>query len=187
LRQPLEPAARSNESVEKAERDAIMRQGIVLPETSRDRRERAALDEDLRSIALRGKPVSLRLRNFRPAADSYLAAARGPLAYMLRLRVIETHIADHEARLAEAWSTLAAECGEDTDRLSREWRATAEGWSFFEVNDLIERHNRWYPVESRLPMDPRTGDYVLVNGRDYRLAPLDSGWVLERFPIAVPR
>jgi hypothetical protein len=33
-------------------------------------------------------------------------------------------------------------------------------------------------------MDPRRRDYVLVNGRDYRLRPLDSGWVLERFPTA---
>jgi hypothetical protein len=31
-------------------------------------------------------------------------------------------------------------------------------------------------------MDPRRGDYALVNGRDYRLAPLDADWVLERFP-----
>jgi hypothetical protein len=53
---------------------------------------------------------------------------------------------------------------------------------FYEINDLIDRHNRWYPVESRLPMDPRRGDYALVNGKDYRLAPLDSGWILERFP-----
>ena len=36
------------------------------------------------------------------------------------------------------------------------WRRVAERWNFSEVNDLIERHNRWYPVEARLPMDPRT-------------------------------
>jgi hypothetical protein len=53
---------------------------------------------------------------------------------------------------------------------------------FDEVNDLIDRHNRWYPAESRLPMDPRRGDFALVNGRDYRLEPLDTEWVLERFP-----
>ena len=31
-------------------------------------------------------------------------------------------------------------------------------------------------------MDPRRGDYALVNGRDYRLDELDAAWVLERFP-----
>ena len=97
--------------MEKAERDAILRQGVVLPETPRDRRELAGLEEDLRSIPLRGKPIRLRLRNFRPSAEAYLAAARGPLPYMVRLRVIEKQIAEHEERLAEAWRALAAECG----------------------------------------------------------------------------
>ena len=168
--------------MEQAERDLIMRQGVVLPETPRDRREREALEEDLRSIELRGKPLSLRLRNFVPGADAFLGASRGPLAYMLRLREIETQTAEHETALAAARQALAAECGDDEARLWREWRAALDAWSFDEVNDLIERHNRWYPIESRLPMDPRTGDFVLVNGRDYRLAPLDPDWALERFP-----
>ena len=36
------------------------------------------------------------------------------------------------------------------------------------LNGLIEQHNEWYPVERRLPMNPRTGDYVPVGGRSYR-------------------
>jgi hypothetical protein len=173
--------------VEKAERDAILRQGIVLPETPRQRREREALEEALRAPELRGKPVSLRLTNFRPMADSYLAAARGPLAYMLRLHDIEVRRVEHEERLAEAREALALECATDGSRFEGEWREIAARWSFGEVNDLIERHNRWYPVESRLPMDPRTGDFALVNGRDYRLPPLDAAWVLERFPASLDR
>jgi hypothetical protein len=31
-------------------------------------------------------------------------------------------------------------------------------------------------------MDPRTGDFALVNGEDYRKRPLDAAWALERFP-----
>jgi hypothetical protein len=168
--------------VEKAERDLIMRQGVVLPETPRDRREREALEEDLRSVELRGKPLPLRLRNFVPRADAFLAASRGPLAYMLRLREIEKQTAEHETALAAARQALADECDGDEARFSREWHGALDAWSFDEVNDLIERHNRWYPVESRLPMDPRTGDFVLVNSRDYRLTPLDADWALNRFP-----
>ena len=51
------------------------------------------------------------------------------------------------------------------------------------MNDLIDRHNRWYPVEARLPMDPTTGDHALVNGEHYSKRPLDATWVLERFPV----
>ena len=159
-----------------------MRQGVVLPETPRERRERAALEEDLETISLTGKPLPIRARHFRPAADAYLLATRGPLAYMLRLREIEQRTEQHETELRDAWHELAAVSDGDAERFRREWLATARRRSFDEVNDLVDRHNRWYPVESRLPMDPRTGDHALVDGRDYRLAPLDARWVLARFP-----
>ena len=173
--------------MERAERDAILRQGVVLPETTRDRAERASLEEDLRSIPQRGQRIALRLRNFLPLADAYLAATRGPLPYMLRLREIEQQTADHEERLSELWLSLAGDVPGDDVAFARAWEAVAAGWPFRQVNDLIERHNRWYPIEARLAMDPKTGDYALVNGRDYRLDLLDADWVLERFPLVRPR
>ena len=97
----------------------------------------------------------MRLRNFRPAADGYLSALGGPLPYMVRLREITEMTADHERRLGEAWRALAA-TGLDDEAFAAAWRAEVESWSFDEVNDLIDRHNRFYPAESRLPMDPTT-------------------------------
>ena len=154
----------------------------MRPETPRDRRERAALEEDLLTIPLTGRPLPVRARFGRPTAEAYLAATRGPLPYMLRLREIEQRIADLEAALRDAWKTLANARAGDQSRFRSEWIARVEALTFDDLNDLIDRHNRWYPVESRLPMDPRTGDYALVNGRDYRLEPLDAAWVLDRFP-----
>jgi hypothetical protein len=171
----------------KAERELIMRQQVVLPETPRQKREVAALEEELKSIPLTGRRLPLRIRNFRSSAEAYLASAGGPLPYMLRLREIERHTALHLASLRQEWRALAREGADGRDAFEESWRRRAGAWRFDEVNDLIDRHNRWYPVESRLPMDPRTGDYALVNGRDYRLAPLDAGWVLERFPPDLER
>ena len=151
-----------------------MRQGVVLPETPRDRRNLEGLEADLRDSPLRGRELTLRLRNFRPDADSYLASLGGPLPYMARLREIDALTIEHEQQLAAAYETA----GRDAEA----WTAVARRWDFGEVNELIDRHNRWYPAESRLPMDPRTGDYALVNGRSYRRRPLDASWVLERFP-----
>jgi hypothetical protein len=168
--------------MEKAERDAILRQGVVLPETPRQRRELAALAEDLETITLTGKPLPVRARAFRPTAEAYLVATRGPLPYMLRLREIEQRTVDLERSLGAAREALRVECGDDDDRFRREWTGRVAALRFDELNDLIDRHNRWYPAESRLPMDPRTGDYALVNGRDYRLEPFDAEWVLDRFP-----
>ena len=167
--------------MKRAERDLIMRQGIVLPETPRDRRQREGLEEDMLSSPLAGRALRLRLRNFHAGADGYLASLGGPLPYMQRLRDIEELTASSSAELATAWRSLAAEC-ETHEEFERRWQAAAQDMSFVEVNDLIERHNRWFPVESGLPMDPATGDFALVNGRDYRLEPRDAAWVLRRFP-----
>ncbi|MBM3677148.1 MAG: hypothetical protein FJW96_04595 [Actinobacteria bacterium] len=166
------------------ERDAILKQGLTRAETPPERRRRELLEEDLRSSPVTGRPLELRLRNFVPSADGYLAALHGPLPYMARLREIEAATAAHERALAEAWSALAAECEDDAE-FTRRWQETAERWPFDEVNDLIGRHNRWYPAESRLPMDPRTGDFALVNGRTYRRSALDAAWVVGRFPTSL--
>ncbi len=136
--------------------------------------ERKKLLDEVEINPLTGRPLRRRIRRFRPEPDRYLASLGGPLPYMQRLRQIDEAIDAHAARVAHAF----AEHGDDTVR----WRRIAERWDFGEVNDLIERHNRYYPIEARLPMDPRTRDYVKIGGRSYRREPLDAAWILDRYP-----
>jgi hypothetical protein len=168
--------------MDRRERESIMRQGATRPETPRDRRERAALEEDLRDNPVAGKRLRRRYRNFRPDASADLTAIGGPLAWMRRLRDIELALERHEARLREAEEDLRAETAGNPVRFASAWQELVEGWDFSDVNDLIERHNRHYPAESRLPMNPRTGDFVLVNGRPYTREPIGPAWILERIP-----
>jgi hypothetical protein len=168
--------------VERKQREAILRQGVVRAETPRDRAGREALEADLADSPVQGQPLRQRLRNFRPSSDAAVRALGGPLAWMRRLREIELRIAAHEARLADAYELLRAEHDGDPAAFARAWRTVAQSWNFDDVNALIERHNRNFPVESRLPMNPRTGDFVHVNGRPYTREPLDAGWILARFP-----
>ena len=167
--------------MERREREAILKQGVTRPETPRDRREREALEEDLRGNPVAGQPLRRPIRNFRPDPDAAITALGGPLAWMRRLREIEVSIHAHELQLGEALAELRKEF--EGAELAREWRGVAAAWDFSEVNELIERHNRHYPAESRLPMNPRTGDFVLVNGRPYTREPLDAEWILSRFPM----
>jgi hypothetical protein len=160
--------------VRRRERERIMRQGVVLPETPRERRNLTGLAEDVRESPLRGRALPLRLRNFRPDAGAYLASLGGPRPYMARLREIDALTREHERLLGEQYLVLGAD--------ERAWLALAHAWDFAEVNELIDGHNRWYPAEARLRMDPATGDHALVNGRSYRRRRLDAAWVLERFP-----
>jgi hypothetical protein len=168
--------------VHRKDREAILGEWGLRDPTARELAERDALDRDLEGSPLKGKPLETRLRNFRPAVDRYVASLGGPLPYMRRLREIELETEAHELRLAEAWQELAGACDGDAAEFARRWRRTAERWSFGAVNELIDRHNRWYPAEARLPMDPRSRDFVTIGGKPYRLPPLDAAWILERFP-----
>jgi hypothetical protein len=151
------------------------------PETPDERREREALDADLATSPMRGAPLPSRPKNFRPDPDSAIRALDGPTIWMRRLREIEDEIDGHERRLREAWRALAEEVV-DTAAFAAAWEKLASSWSFARVNGLIERHNANFPIEARLAMDPRTRDFVRVNGRSYEREPLDERWILERFP-----
>ncbi len=156
--------------------EEILGEWGVRDVTPPSQRERELVERDRDLNPLTGKPLRRRLRNFKAEPDLYLASLGGPLPYMKRLRRIEEETEIQLKRLAEAYAEHRSD--------PAEWRRIAEAWDFGEVNDLIERHNRWYPVESRLPMDPRSRDFVPVGGRPYRREPLDAAWILEHFPAA---
>lgn len=91
---------------------------------------------------------------------------------------------DGEADLNPQLETLAA--AYDAHRHDGDaWRRAAERWDFGSVNELIEKHNRWFPAEARLGMDPRTRDFVKVGGKPYRRGLLDATRILDRFPVAL--
>jgi hypothetical protein len=172
-------------AVDPRERKAILGEGGVRLENTREEAHRRVLERDLEGSPLTGKPLPRRLRNFAPSIERLVASLGGPLPYMQRLREIEALTAAHERELEARWRELAAVAGGDAARFARRWRSIAARWNFAAVNDLIDRHNRYYPAEARLAMDPRTQDFVLVNGERYERRPLDATWILVRFPPAL--
>jgi hypothetical protein len=174
--------------MDRREREEIMGQwgGRRADDDPREQALADALARDLEGSPVVGRPQHHRLRNFRPAADTYIASLGGPLPYMRRLRQIEDETAEHERQLAEARAELQ-EAAPNPSEFARLWERLANRWRFDAVNELIDRHNRYFPAEARLPMDPVTRDYALVNGKPYRLEPLDAGWILGRFPAALDR
>ena len=109
-------------------------------------------------------------------------AVGGAPAWSRRLKRIDTWTEAHEQELEATWRRLAAEARDDSSAFDTAWRRRVEEQDFGPVNELIRRHNLYFPIEARLPMDVRTGDYVRPGGRDYRRTPLDAAWVLQRFP-----
>ena len=128
-----------------------------------------------------GKPISSRARMSQRSVEAYLKAGVRP-RWMERVSEIDHSIAMHKQRLARSHRALSEECGADRAMFAERWRAFAQRCRFDELNELITQHNDWYPIERDLPMDLRTRDYVLINGRSYRRPQLTPQWVLEQFP-----
>ena len=137
---------------------------------------------DLDREAGMGRPLSSRARQTQRSIEAYLKAGVRP-RWMERVGEIDAGIAHERRRLGRAYRALQGECGGDVELFAARWSACARGWSFDELNVLIEQHNAWYPIERDLPLNPRTGDYVRVGGRSYRRPVLGPEWVLEQFPL----
>ena len=99
-------------------------------------------------------------RNFTLSVEERLRAyAQGVPGYIRRRRRIE----DLEARLIQK---LAAAQAPDAAAASEE--AVAE---LALLNDLIARHNGYYPIEANLPIDVRTGRLIERGGAPWRPLP----------------
>jgi hypothetical protein len=115
------------------------------------------------------------------SVEGYLRGAVMP-RWMERARQIATETERHRTELGEAHAALRDLHPDDPEGFAAAWRARVRDWPFDEINRLIEQHNDWYPIERQLPVNPRTGEYVLIAGRSYRREPLTPEWALEQFP-----
>ena len=123
------------------------------------------------------------VRGSRSILEDYLRASTPP-RYMQRIREIEDEYRIQVRRVRETYYALRNAFEGDAERFAELWRTQARAWPFDALNEIIRQHNEWYPVESGLPMDPRTRDYVRVHGASYRRLELGADWVLAHFPPA---
>jgi hypothetical protein len=137
--------------------------------------------KDLDGTTGLGKPISSRARMSQRSVEAYLRAGVKP-RWMERISEIDDSIKAQKRRLERSYRALREECDGDGALFAERWRAFAGRCRFDELNELITQHNEWYPIERDLPMDVRTRDYVLINGRSYRREHLTPQWVLEQYP-----
>jgi hypothetical protein len=125
----------------------------------------------------RGAPLG----NFKLAVDERLKAyAQGVPGHIRRRRRIE----DLEARL------VAELAGAEAPAATMAETKTIADLAL--LNDLIARHNRYYPIEANLPIEVRTGR-LLERGRPWRPLPavtttdLLARTAAQRAPVAAAR
>ena len=101
------------------------------------------------------------LRNFSLTVDERIRALTiGVPAWAARKRKIE----DEEERLVGELLELndkLAEKRQAPEKIEPALRDAAHALEFAKLNELVRAHNRYYPVEANLPMDRRTGRYLV--------------------------
>ena len=167
--------------MEQRDRKRILGEGGVRDPNAREAREGRQLVRDLAGSPVLGERLRFRQRNFRPSVDGYVVSLGGPLPYMQRLNEIDRLREALEARLAEDWRELARELAGDPVAFARCWLSQVERYGYDELNELVDRHNLFFPAELRLPMDVRRRDYVLINGKSYRRSRVGPRWALACF------
>jgi hypothetical protein len=109
-------------------------------------------------------------------------AMGGAPAWAVRLKKIETLTDALISNLYDRWVTLAHQHRHQPELFTPAWREHLNELELDGINELIRRHNRYFPVEANLPMSPRTGDYVAWGGRDWRCSLLTAEWAEQGFP-----
>jgi hypothetical protein len=121
-------------------------------------------------------------RNFTIAVDERVRAlVSGPPAYMRRLRAIEDLDERIVAALVEAW----ARAEERGDAAEAAMRAAVPRKLVARRDELVAKHNRFYPIEANLALHPRTG--VLVDKKGSPWHPMEPRTIEELVALARAR
>lgn len=112
-------------------------------------------------------------RNFTISTEERVRAMSiGAPAYAERKRRIEDAEDTWLRALVDVHDALAG-AGTSREATIAAMRRKAASFDFARVNKLVATHNRYYPIEANLPLDPATSAY-LVAGRPWKPeAPFD--------------
>jgi len=134
------------------------------------------------------KPISPELasisppRNFTVTTEATVRALGvGVPSYAARKRRIEDGVDDLLSFLEEHEAKLRAE-GKGDREIAGALEAAARRIDLDALNRLVEHHNRYYPIEADLPIDPRTGAFLLRRGTPFEPElPLDAARLLALY------
>lgn len=94
---------------------------------------------------------------FRLTTEERVRAASGVPAFIRRRRRIEDLQQALDLELSQLLKEARLEAGDDELLAQQLFETRARELDLRLLNDLIDRHNRFYPIEANLPIDVRTG------------------------------
>jgi hypothetical protein len=115
-------------------------------------------------------------RNFSLSVGERIRAMTiGVPAHAARKRHIEDLEAAHIATLVALHDALVARARSEA-AVKDALHDKAATFDLKKLNALVATHNRYYAIEANLPVNPRTGEY-LIYGRPWRP---DTPWTVDR-------
>lgn len=124
------------------------------------------------------------VRNFKLTVDERIRALTiGVPSWSLRKRKIEDDEKRFVDELIELYDALVAQ-RKPAEQIERALIAAARAIDLTKVNDLVTKHNRYYPIEANLPMNAQ-GEY-LIYGRVWQPeTPFSAERLVARVALAI--
>lgn len=109
--------------------------------------------------------------NFKISLADRMRAASGVPAFVRRKRRIEDLEEALIAALDDIYRDAQRDFDDDPRAAERAFLDAAEKLDLRLLNDLIDRHNRYYPIEANLPLDVHSGAFLQL-GKIWQPLPL---------------
>ena len=123
------------------------------------------IGEQLKSQRLsedtKGKPLKIPQFNFTISLENKVRSMFGPPHYATRARRIENITHKLMEDLVFEYASMIDRFGDDPEVFAQQWKELISSLELGELNDLIDKHNTYYPMEANLQIDPDSGAPLL--------------------------
>ena len=134
---------------------------------------------------LKGKPLKIPQFNFTISLENKVRSMFGPPHFAVRARRIENAIRQLTEDLSIEYAGMHDKFGDDPEEFAEQWEKLIESLELDELNDLIEKHNTYYPMEANLQISPDSGAPMIGSVPWKPKAKISAEVLLKQFPSEV--
>ena len=131
---------------------------------------------------LRGKELHIPQVNFDVPLEQQMRAKIGPPSYAVRAKYLEDMTDKLMDDLARQYRQVAESCRQHPAKFKKIWTAIVETIDLSDLNQLVNEHNTFYPIEANLQADPETGQIMMGATPWKPKKKLSAEGLLARFP-----
>ena len=167
-----------------AEKGGFMASSGIVDNIFRKKAKDRYLGEKLNSDLperVKGKPQEIRQKNFTIPLEQRIRSYLDAPEFALRARKIEDAIEELMEALALEYADMIKVLQKNPEIFAQKW-TVIDSLELNELNGLIEKHNRYYPMEANLNMDV-SGHYLLGSKIWKGKEKITKDALLKQFPL----